>query len=412
MLRSLVLPFSSISDARQLLFRVFMSTESVPAPAAPVYSNKNPFHARHLVNLMLTGSGSEKDTRHHEISLEGSGIKYSAGDALGLQPTNCPDLVQELIVALHATGEELVPGRDGTLKPLRTALFGDYAITFTEKKFVEAAAEKGIQKLKDLLQPERSEDLKKYLSAQNECRDYVDILREFPELHFAPEEFVKYLRKMPPRLYSIASSLLAHPDSVHLTVAAVRFTAHGRIRKGVASTFMAERWTGDTTAGIFLQSQQKHFFLPSDGNTPIIMVGPGTGVAPFRAFIEERQALGHKGANWLIFGEQRRAQDFFYEEQFTKLANDGFLRLDTAFSRDQAEKIYVQHRLEQNASDIWKWLEEGAEFFVCGDKTRMAADVDNALHRIVETQGGKTPDEAKEYVAAMKKAKRYKRDVY
>ncbi len=389
-----------------------MSTESVPAAAAPVYSNKNPFPARHSVNQKITGGGSEKDTRHHEISLAGSGLKYLAGDALGLQVTNCPDLVQEVIAALHATGDEPVPGRDGQPKPLRDALFSDYAITFAEKKFVELAAEKGAAPLKELLQPERAEDLKKYLTGKGACHDYVDILREFSDLSLTPEEFVKVLRKMPPRLYSIASSLMAHPDSVHLTVATVRYTANGRPRKGVASTFLAERWEGDTTAGVFLQSQQKHFSLPADGNTPIIMVGPGTGVAPFRAFVEERQALGHRGRNWLFFGEQRRGEDFFYEDQFNAWVKDNFLRIDTAFSRDQEEKIYVQHRLEQNAKDVWKWLEEGADFFVCGDKTRMATDVDNALHRIVETEGGKTPEQAKEYIDAMKKAKRYKRDVY
>ncbi len=389
-----------------------MSTAPDSAPAAPVFSNKNPFHARHTANIRLTGSASEKDTRHHEISLAGSGMKYAAGDALGLIPTNCPALVEELIGALRANGDEPVTNRDGLVKPLREALFRDCAITFVEKKFVEAAAEKGATLLKDLLQPERAADLKAYLFGRDQNHDYVDILREFPQLQFTPEEFVKLLRKMPPRLYSIASSLLAHPESVHLTVATVSFTAHSRARKGVASTFLAERWEGDTTAGIFLQSQQKHFFLPADGQTPIIMVGPGTGVAPFRAFLEERQALGHKGRNWLFFGEQRRSEDFFYAEQFTGWVNDGFLRLDTAFSRDQAHKVYVQNRLEQNAKDVWKWLEEGAEFFVCGDKSRMAADVDAALHRIIETEGGKTPDQAKEYVEALKKAKRYKRDVY
>ncbi len=389
-----------------------MSTETAPAPAAPVHSNKNPFSARHTVNVKITGGGSEKDTRHHEISLAGSGLKYLAGDALGLQVTNCPELVQEVIAALHATGDEPVPGRDGQPKPLRDALFSDYAITFAEKKFLEAAAERGAAPLRELLQPERAEDLKKYLTGKGVCHDYVDILLEFPALNFTPEDFVKLLRKMPPRLYSIASSLMAHPESVHLTVATVRYTANGRPRKGVASTFLAERWSGETTAGLWMQSQQKHFFLPPDGNTPIIMVGPGTGVAPFRAFVEERQALGHKGRNWLFFGEQRRSEDFFYEDQFTAWVKDDFLRIDTAFSRDQEEKIYVQTRLEQNGKDIWKWLEEGADLFVCGDKTRMATDVDNALHRVIEKEGGKTPEQAKEYVEAMKKAKRYKRDVY
>ncbi|HEX8311357.1 MAG TPA: hypothetical protein VF614_08580 [Chthoniobacteraceae bacterium] len=386
-----------------------MSTETAPAP---VYSHKNPFPARHTVNLKLTGAASEKDTRHHEISLEGSGLNYLAGDALGLLPTNCPELVEEVIRALHATGDEMVPGKDAQPKPLRDALFRDYALTFVEKKFVEAAAERGAALLKELLIPERIEDLRTYLTGRCCSHDYVDILREFPHVTFTPEEFVKLLRKLPPRLYSIASSLKAHPESVHLTVATVRWDSLGRPRKGVASTFLADRWSGDTTAGVFLQSQQKHFSLPADGNTPIIMVGPGTGVAPFRAFLEERQALGHGGRNWLIFGEQRRSQDFFYEDQFTKWVNDGFLRLDTAFSRDQTEKVYVQHKLRDNAKEVWKWLEEGAEFFVCGDKTRMATDVDNELHRIVETEGGRTPEQAKEYMEALKKGKRYKRDVY
>jgi len=389
-----------------------MSTAPTPAPSAPVYSNKNPFYARHPVNVKLTGGKSEKDTRHHEISLEGSGLNYLAGDALGLFAKNDPELVQEVLSALGATGDEPVPGRDGAAKPVRDALLTDYLINFADKKFIQAAAERGAAPLAELLSPERNDDLKNYLSGHNNCHDYVDILREFPDLKFTPEEFVKLLRKLPPRLYSIASSLKAHPDSVHLIVATVRYTVHNRPRKGVASTFLAERWEGDTTAGIFIQSQQKHFFLPPDGNTPIIMVGPGTGVAPFRAFLEERQALGHQGRNWLFFGEQRRTEDFFYEDQFARWLKDGFLRLDTAFSRDQEEKIYVQHRVEQNSHDIWKWLEDGADFFVCGDKTRMAADVDATLHRIVEKEGGRTPDQAKEYVEAMKKAKRYKRDVY
>jgi sulfite reductase (NADPH) flavoprotein alpha-component len=385
-----------------------MSTEAAASP----YSHKNPFFALHPVNLRLSGAGSEKDTRHHEISLEGSGLTYLPGDALGLVPQNDHLLVEELIQALRATGDETVPGKDGTPKSLRDALLTDYAIHFTEKKFVEAAAQRGAARLAELLAPENADALKVYLHGHNQTRDYVDLLREFPEVAFAPEEFVKLLRKLLPRLYSIASSLKAHPDSVHLTVATVRWSAHGRERKGVASTFLAEGWAGEKRAGLFMQSQQKHFGLPASGDTPMIMVGPGTGVAPFRAFLEEREVLGAKGRNWLFFGEQRRAQDFFYEEQFTGWANSGFLRLDTAFSRDQAHKIYVQDRMRENAEEIWKWLDEGAEFFVCGDKLRMATDVDNELKRIVEVAGGKTAEQAQEYVETMRKTKRYKRDVY
>lgn len=385
---------------------------STDATVAPAYSHKNPFFARHPINVRLSGPGSEKDTRHHEITLEDSGLTYLPGDALGLVPRNCHLLVEELVAALRATGDETVPGRDGAPKPLREALLSDYAIHLVEKKFVEAAALKGAAKLAGLLQPENAAALKVYLGGQNQTHDYVDLLREFPQVTFAPEEFVKLLRKMLPRLYSIASSQKAHPGTVHLTVATVRWMAHGRERKGVASTFMAERWAGDSRAGIFMQNQQKHFGMPASGDTPMIMIGPGTGVAPFRAFLEEREVLGAKGRNWLFFGEQRRAQDFFYEEQFGGWVKNGHLRLDTAFSRDQDHKIYVQDRMRENEKDVWKWIDEGAEFFVCGDKLRMATDVDNELKRIIEVAGGRTPEQAQEYVEEMRKTRRYKRDVY
>jgi sulfite reductase (NADPH) flavoprotein alpha-component len=384
-----------------------MSTES---PAA--YSFKNPYPARLTANLKLTGSGSEKDTRHLEIALGDSGLTYLAGDALGVLPTNCPALVAELLAALHATGDEPVPGRDGAPKPLRDALFADYAITFADRKFIEAVAARGAGELQALLAPERADDLRTYLQGKNEAHDYVEILTAFPGVTFTPEEFVKLLGKLKPRLYSIASSLKAHPGEVHLTVAVVRYTIRGRARRGVCSTFLADRWSGATAAGVWVQNQQKHFGLPASGDTPIIMVGPGTGVAPFRAYLEERRALGARGRNWLFFGEQRRASDFLYERQFTPWVQDGFLRLDTAFSRDQAQKVYVQHRLAEHAADVWAWLEEGAEFFVCGDKERMAGDVHAELLRIVEKHGGKTPEQAAEYVEELKKTKRYKRDVY
>ncbi len=384
-----------------------MSTE-----AAPAYSFKNPFPARHTLNVKMTGAGSEKDTRHHEISIAGSGITYSAGDALGLIPTNCPALADALIAALRASGDEPVPGRDGQPKPLRDALIADYAITFADRKFLEAAAQRGAEALQPLLAPEQADALRKYLQAKNEGRDYVDVLLEYPEVTFAPEEFVKLLGKLKPRLYSIASSLRAHPEDVHLTVVTVSYNIRGRLRKGVASTFLAERWPEEARAGVWIQNQQKHFGLPADHATPIIMVGPGTGVAPFRAYLEERQALGARGRHWLFFGEQRRGSDFFYEPQFTQWEKEGFLRLDTAFSRDQAHKVYVQHRLAERAREVWEWLEEGAEFFVCGDKERMAEDVHQALLQLIEKEGGKTSAQAGEYVEALKKTKRYKRDVY
>ena len=387
-----------------------MSTETT---IKPLYNSKNPFQARHTVNFKLTGEQSEKDTRHHEISLAGSGLVYEVGDALALKCTNNPELVELTIQTLGCTGDETVKVKD-VEKPLRDALFNDYTIHFVEKKFLAKAAEKGATKLAELLKPENAAALAEYTTARNATRDYVDILREFPEVKFSAQEFCDHLRVLAIRLYSISSSLNAHPESVHLTVATVRWQAHGRKRGGVCSTFLAERWSGDMTAGVFAQTQ-KHFRLPDDKNTPVIMCGPGTGVAPFRAFLEEREISGAKGANWLFFGDQRREQDFFYREQMEGWVKNGLLsRLDLAFSRDQAEKIYVQNRMREQGAELWKWINDGAYFYVCGDKNKMAADVHAELINIAQTHGGKSPEEAKAFIEEtfMKTEKRYRRDVY
>ena len=387
-----------------------MSTETT---IKPLYNSKNPFQARHTVNFKLTGEHSEKDTRHHEISLAGSGLVYEVGDALALKCTNNPELVELTIQTLGCTGDEIVKVKD-VEKPLRDALFNDYTIHFVEKKFLAKAAEKGATKLAELLKPENAAALAEYTTARNATRDYVDILREFPEVKFSAQEFCDQLRVLAIRLYSISSSLNAHPESVHLTVATVRWQAHGRKRGGVCSTFLAERWGGDMTAGVFAQTQ-KHFRLPDDKNTPVIMCGPGTGVAPFRAVLEEREISGSKGANWLFFGDQRREQDFFYREQMEGWVKNGLLtRLDLAFSRDQAEKIYVQNRMREQGAELWKWINDGAYFYVCGDKNKMAADVHAELINIAQTHGGKSPEEAKAFIEEifMKTEKRYRRDVY
>jgi sulfite reductase (NADPH) flavoprotein alpha-component len=223
---------------------------------------------------------------------------------------------------------------------------------------------------------------------------------------------VKLLRKLSPRLYSIASSPKAHPGQVHLTVSALRYESHGRKRKGVASTFLADSVEDSTRVRVYVQPSHG-FKLPSNGDTPVIMVGPGTGIAPFRSFLEDRHAVGAKGKNWLFFGEQKQATDFLYEKQLTAWLNEAHLtRLDLAFSRDQAQKSYVQHRMLENASTLWEWLQEGAHFYVCGDASRMAKDVDAALHQVVENAGGLTPDAACDYVQKLKTDKRYQRDVY
>jgi sulfite reductase (NADPH) flavoprotein alpha-component len=377
-----------------------------------LYSRKNPFPARHPVNRKLSGEGSGKDTRHHEISLAGSGLNYEVGDSLGLFATNDPELVQEIITAIGATGEESVQGSDGQPKSLRAALTSDYIITQPSKEFLKALVEKAAPALADLRDLQNDPAQKKALEDYLWGLEFIDFLTAHPSVKWSAEEFVKTLRKLQPRLYSIASSLKANPESVHLTVATVRYESHGRKRKGVASTFLAERWEGDSTAGVFVHTA-KHFRLPENTDMPVIMVGPGTGVAPFRAYLQERKATGAKGKNWLFFGEQTRSKDFLYEEELTALQTEGVLtRLDVAFSRDQANKIYVQDKMREAGAELWAWLQEGAHFFVCGDGARMAKDVDTELHKIAETHGGKTPEEAAAYVEAMKKEKRYKKDVY
>ncbi|MEO8206671.1 MAG: sulfite reductase subunit alpha [Chthoniobacterales bacterium] len=382
-----------------------MSTESTSG-----FSRKNPFPAKLTVNRKITQGGSEKDTRHFEICLKGSGLQYEVGDSLGIFPSNEPELVEELLSTLGFSGDESVPGNAGTPMPIRQALLTDYVITDPSKQLLQAIAEKdsSAEFLKDLIDPAAKTSLDQYVWG----RDVLDPLKEFTAARFTPEEFVKVLRKLQPRLYSIASSLKVHPEQVHLTVACVRYESYNRKRKGVCSTFLAER-VGETSHVPVFTHTAKHFRVPENTEAAMIMVGPGTGIAPFRAFLQERKATGAKGKNWLFFGEQRSSSDFFYREEFEALQADGVLtRFDTAFSRDQDFKIYVQHRLVENGPEIWKWLEEGAYFYVCGDAARMAKDVDTALHEIVEKCGGKTPEQAKEYIDAFKKEKRYRKDVY
>lgn len=373
---------------------------------------KQTFLGRHLVNLKLTGPGSEKDTRHHEISLNGAPVTYLPGDALGVHPQNHPALVERVLRALGATGDELVADASGAQIPLQQALTDVYNLTTPSRRLFELLADRGAHDLRPFMDRGNAEQLKHYLTGWNEAHDVLDVLEDHPRIQLAPRELVETLRKIIPRLYSIASSQKAHPGQVDLLVVSVRYTIRGRVREGICSTWLADRWPTGATAPVYSQNQQKHFAMPANGDTPIIMIGPGTGLAPFRAFIEDRRVSGARGRNWLFFGEQRRASDFFYEDQFTEYVQDGFLRLDTAFSRDQPQKIYVQHRMHEQARDLWAWLEEGAEFFVCGDKERMAADVDAALHDIIQSQSGRTPEETKEYVENLRRTKRYKRDVY
>ena len=378
---------------------------------ASTYSRKNPFPGRVVTNRVLSQPGSGKEIRHFEVSLAGSGLKYETGDSMGVFPDNDPALVAEILAVLPATGDETVPGNDGTPVPLREALGRHYQITQPSKQFLEAIAARseGASVLRELLaDPLRKGDVEKYVYGL----EVIDFLLTHPSIHFTPEEFIKLLRKLQPRLYSISSSPRAFPDEAHLTVATVKYESHGRQRKGVASNFLAERADHPAMVPLFFHSA-KHFRLPEDGALPVIMVGPGTGIAPFRAFLQDRKASGATGRNWLFFGDQKAAYDYLYREELEAMQADGLLtRLDVAFSRDQEAKVYVQHRMLENAAELYRWLEEGAHFYVCGDASRMAKDVDAALHKIVETAGGKTPEEAAAYVEALKKAKRYKRDVY
>lgn len=383
--------------------RPMSSTESA-------HSRKNPFRATLAVNRRLTGNTSQKETRHFELSLANSGLRYEVGDSLGVFPLNNPELVDLILHELGFTGEEVIPNADAVEMPMREALTKSYILTEPSKQLLQAVAAKDSSAafLEKLLLPEEKSALENFLWG----RDVLDVLQQFPAAKFTPEEFVKVLRKLQPRLYSIASSQKAVGESVHLTIAVVRYGVdHSpRAREGVCSTFLADRSEG--SAPVFVHSA-KHFRMPENSDTPIIMVGPGTGIAPFRAFLQERQATGAKGRNWLFFGDQRAATDFLYREELEAALADGSLhKLDTAFSRDQEHKIYVQHRMHENGAELYNWLENGAYFYVCGDAKRMAKDVDAALHAIIEKHGVKSPEQAKEYVEALKKEKRYRKDVY
>lgn len=380
------------------------------ADPTSLYSRKNPFPATVVVNRSLTAEGSNKDTRHYEISLKGSGLAYEVGDSIGIFCTNDPVLVDEIFHRLGFSGSEVVEGPSKELGAIRDVLLKECVITQPDRKFLAAIVEKAdaAPLLKGLLDPTRRHDLEGYLWGF----EVIDFLRDHPSVKFEPQEFVSLLRKMQPRLYSIASSLKAYPEQVHLTIATVRYHTYGRDRKGVCSTFLAERTGPETPVPVFVHAA-KGFRLPEDGTTPVIMVGPGTGVAPFRAFLQERKATGATGPNWLFFGEQHAATDFFYRDEFEAAQKEGLLtKFDTAFSRDQEQKIYVQHRMLEQATELWEWISKGAHFFVCGDASRMAKDVDEALRQIVSEQGGMDVEAAAVYLENMKKEKRYKRDVY
>ncbi|MGM7723841.1 sulfite reductase subunit alpha [Metabacillus sp. Hm71] len=374
------------------------------------FSRTNPFQAKVLKNINLNKASSNKETRHIELSLSSSGLSYVPGDTLGIIPQNDPELVASLLKEMEWDEETPVTiNKEGHTLPLKEALTTHFEITLLTKKILQQAAElTENEELQRLVLVENANQLKEYTSG----RDLLDMLRDFGPWNASAEKIVSLLRKMTPRLYSIASSIAANPGEVHLTIGAVRYTAHGRERKGVCSVFVAERIQEGDTLPIFIQPN-KHFYLPDSGDRDIIMVGPGTGIAPFRSFIQERAVTKATGRSWLFFGEQYTASDFLYQNELEHYQKDGVLtKLDTAFSRDTEEKIYVQHRMLENSKELFEWLKNGAYFYVCGDKLNMAKDVHNTLIRVIEKEGAMTHEEAEAYLNEMKKQGRYQRDVY
>lgn len=370
------------------------------------YDRKHPFSAPLLENQVLSGRGSSKEVRHIEISLEGSGLHYQPGDALGVYPQNDPALVSMLIDSLEFDADSPVQ-LDEQTETLTNALMHHREITVLTRPLVEKWAELA-----------HSDELNKLMESKSAVtewirgRDVLDLVQSYPLTDIDANGFIKLLRKLPPRLYSIASSQAAVDEEVHITVATVRYNVHNRERGGVASTWLADRLAEDATIPVYIDPN-KNFKLPADDDAPIIMIGPGTGIAPFRSFMQEREERGARGSNWLFFGDQHFLTDFLYQTEWLSWRKSGLLtHMDVAFSRDQTEKIYVQHRIREKSIEIWNWLQDGAYLYVCGDADNMAPDVNEALIDIISQQGNKSREDATEYLRQLTRDKRYQRDVY
>ena len=381
------------------------NSAKIAPSTTPSTGSNDLFEAELLNKVALNGRGSEKETYHFEISLEGSSLTYQPGDALEVYATNNLELVDKIIDQLQIDPEEpvLVSGKSTTIKE---ALQHHFEITVVTPQVVKKISEAiGNDNLKGLLAD--SEKLDKYLFGS----DLLDILVDY-SISLSAKQLTDVLRKLPPRLYSISSSIDANPEEVHITVGAVRFEKNKRGREGVASTFLADRIPEDGKLAVRIK-QNDGFRLPADSNTPIIMVGPGTGIAPFRAFLQQREADGAKGKNWLLFGDQHFTTDFLYQAEWLKMRETGLItKLDVAFSRDQVEKIYVQNRLKENAKELFAWLESGAYVYICGDMKRMAKDVKDTLLQIIEDEGHFTKEAGLEYFNALRKNHRLQEDVY
>ena len=382
-----------LKELVQLRVKPASASKAEPAPGSPPsanFSRSNPYPSRLLSCARLNKSGSDKETRHVVFDLKSSGLCYKPGDALGVYPENCAELVNDILGVLKSSGAEDVVTPDGQHASLFEALLRHCCITTPTDELLGVLGTGPVEGV-----------------------SILDLLKSHNGPSPAPAAFVAALSPLNPRLYSISSSPLAHPDEVHLTVGVVRYrNGAGTLCKGVCSTYLAERLRPGAKARIFVQPSHK-FSPPENGDAPMVMIGPGTGIAPFRAFLQHRKATGAKGSNWLFFGDQRRATDFLYEHELTAWEREGLLtRLTTAFSRDQAKKSYVQHRMLESQADLWRWLERGAHVYVCGDAKRMAHDVDAALKQIVQHQGSMTAEKAVAYVTNMIKQNRYQRDVY
>jgi len=378
------------------------------------YDKNNPFPARLVDRRRLSAASSQKDTQHFSVSLVGSGLTYKCGDSLGVFPANNPQTVTAVLKAAGFTGDEQVTiPKDTAPIPLLQALSKRLSLNGPTYKFAQLlhdrATDAGEKARLAAAIGEVDPEKKK---AWMEQREFLDLFEEHPSAQLGAQEFIELLRKLMPRLYSISSAPSKYPDEIHLTVAVVRYETNGRPREGVCSSFLSERARlNEPEVPVFVADS--HFGLPADDSIPVIMVGPGTGVAPFRSFVMDRATRGAKGRNWLFFGDQRKDSDFLYADEWAAYLQSGVLtRLDLAFSRDQAAKIYVQDRMRENAAELWQWLQAGAYFYVCGDAKRMAKDVDAALHAIVAEQGGLTPEAAVDWVKQFKKDGRYQRDVY
>ncbi|NGZ74804.1 assimilatory sulfite reductase (NADPH) flavoprotein subunit [Saccharibacillus alkalitolerans] len=373
------------------------------------YSRSNPFRAEVLENLNLNGRGSARETRHLELSLEGSGLTYEPGDSLGVYPENHPRLVDEIIEEMGWNPDEIVPTGKNASAALREALHRYYEITVLTKPLLEQAAKlSGSEALAKLTAPEAAAELRAYIGE----RDLLDLIRDFGLKGRTAAEVTGILRKLPARLYSIASSAKATPDEVHLTVRTVRYACGGRDRYGVCSVQMAERLEPGDQLPVFIQ-HNPNFKLPANPDTPIIMIGPGTGVAPFRSFLAEREETDARGRTWLFFGDQHFSTDFLYQTEWQRWIKDGVLtKMDVAFSRDTDEKVYVQHRMLEKSKELYEWIDGGAAVYVCGDEKNMAHDVHTTLETIIAQGGGFSPEQASEYLLRMQQEKRYQRDVY